>query len=406
MIYRGISTLFSFAGIAQKNGRGVNAEDLAPIRKAALVCEKGKILWVGPEKKLPREFARAGHKERNLGGLNVFPALTECHTHLIYAGHRAQEFEWRNTGVSYQEIAQRGGGILSTMRETRKATKAELLNQGQQRVDRFVKQGVTTLEVKSGYALSLKDEVKCLEVAAELKKIRIVSTFLGAHAKPPEFKTAKDYLNHLVEKVLPVIRKKNLSQRVDIFVEEGFFDQKMASDYLKRAVQLGFQVVIHADQLTLSGGTALGLEVKALSVDHVIQIDDPLIQSLARSSTTAVLLPAADLYMRCNYPPARALIDAGARVALATDFNPGTSPTQDTQLVGVLARLEMKMSLAEVFAAYTYNAAAALNLESQLGSLEVGKEADFYTTGAEPSDHYLSIGQQIPHQVFRRARKL
>jgi len=406
VIFRGISTLFTFAGIAQKKGRFILEADLSPVSKAAIVVDRGMVQWVGPEKKLPREFLKQKHKEIHLGGSLVYPALTECHTHLIYDGNRAQEFEWRNTGVSYLEIASRGGGILSTMTQTRKATKAVLAKSAQKRVDDFLRQGVTTIEVKSGYALSLKDELKCLEVARDLKKARIVPTFLGAHAKPPEFATTAAYLEYLADKVLPSIRKKKLAERVDIFVEKGFFESADAKKYLEQAKSLGFQVVLHADQLTLSGGTAMGLELEALSVDHVIQINDELIRRLGKSQTTAVLLPAADLYMRCKYPPARQLLEAGAQVALATDTNPGTSPTQDTQLVGVLARLEMKMTLPEVFAAYTYNAASALRLTRELGSLEPQKQADFYSTDALPAEHFLSVGKQIPNQVFKAGQKL
>ncbi len=404
MIFRGIKTLYTFQGIAAKDGRGVTDADFTPIPRAAMVVDKGVVRWVGPERRLPREFRK--HRDVDLKGQNVYPAFLDPHTHLIYAGDRAEEFEWRNSGVSYQEIAARGGGILSTMTKTRKASPAKLRAEAEKRVRELVNQGVTTIEVKSGYALNLKDEVKCLKVAAELGPARIVPTFLGAHARPPEFKTTPEYLKYLAESVLPVIRRKKLADRVDIFVEKGFFESADSRAYLARARELGFQITIHADQITLSGGSELGLELGALSIDHVIQIDDALIEKIARTNITPVLLPAADLYMKCAYPPARALIDRGARVALATDHNPGTSPTLDLQLVGLLARLQMKMTLPEVFSAFTFGAAAALGLSDTLGSLEPGKNADFFATGAAPTDHFYAAGARLEPQVFREGRRI
>lgn len=404
MIYRGISTLYSFAGVAAKDGRHVTDADLTPIRKAAMVVDKGVVRWIGEERRLPREFRE--QRRVDLGAKNVYPAFIDAHTHLVYAGDRAQEFEWRNTGVSYQEIAARGGGILSTMAKTRKASFAQLKSGAEARLRTLIRQGVTTVEIKSGYALNLKDEVKCLKVARALGPARVITTFLGAHARPPEFTSGAPYLEFLAREVLPVLRRRGLADRVDIFVEKGFFEVPEARKYLRQARELGFTITIHADQLSLSGGTDLGLEAEAASVDHVIQVDESRIKALARSSTTAVLLPAADLYMKCAYPSARAMIDAGARVALATDHNPGTSPTLDLQLVGLLARLEMKMTLSEVFGAFTYGAAAALRMQERLGSLEPGKWADFIVTEASPSDHFYAAGALLNPQVYREGRRI
>jgi imidazolonepropionase len=331
----------------------------------------------------------------------VAPGFIECHTHLIFAGHRAVEFEMRNQGASYQEISQKGGGILSTMKHTRAASPKVLKELAQKRVDDFTAQGVTTLEMKSGYALDLKNELKVLKVAQELKGPRIVTTFLGAHAKPPEFTGYPEYLKFLSDQVLPRVKKQKLASRVDIFVEEGFFNQRDSRDFLKAAQGLGFDLVVHADQLTLSGGADLCVEFNALSGDHLLRIQEKEIRKLAASQVTCVLLPAADLYMKCAYPPARALIDAGARVALATDFNPGTSPTQDLNLVGLLARLEMKMTLPEVIAAYTVGAAHALKLSSKVGSLELGKCADLICTDVSWQEFFYSVGQRIPTSVYK-----
>lgn len=398
--------ILTLQGAAAKDGRRIVEEDLGFLEKASFVVGDGRIEWIGPHARLPKEFARARLKEVDLKGSAVLPGFVECHTHAVFAGDRAEEFELRNRGVPYQEIAARGGGIVSTMRQTRAAPLASLARDAQMRAAAFVAQGVTTLEVKSGYALDLKNEIKVLEAAGRIEGPRVVRTFLGAHALPPEFGSYEAYLEFLADDVLPVLKKRKLAERVDVFIEKGFFPREASERYLRRARDLGFQAVVHADQLTLSGGTATALAVEALSADHVIQISDAEIRGLAKSRTTAVLLPAADLYMKCAYPPARALIDGGARVALATDFNPGTSPTQDLSLVGLLARLEMKMTLPEVLAAYTVGAAHALGLAHEIGSLEVGKHADFFITIENWRQMFYSAGAVVSRRSFSRGRQI
>lgn len=367
--------------------------------KMAFVVNKGIIKWIGSQNKIPTQFNKI-QKVIDLKNKLVFPSFIECHTHTIFAGSRAEEFELRNQGVSYLEIAQKGGGILSTMRDTRKISASDLSKIVQNRVDKFRKQGVSTLEIKSGYALDLKNEVKMLEVLTKLKGPRIISTFLGAHARPPEFSSNEVYLQYLVQKVLPFLKKKKLTKRVDIFIEKNFFEKPESLDYLLKAKELGFSITVHANQLSLSSGAEIALELGALSADHVINLNEELISSFAKSNTVAVLLPLADLYMKCAYPPARKLIDAGATVALATDFNPGSCPSQDLSLVGLLARLEMKMTLPEVFKAYTIGAAKALGIAHEEGSLEVGKYANFICTQADLTDFFYSAGSTPEHELF------
>lgn len=385
-----------------KNFRLVDAEFTSAKAKSAMLVERGFITWIGD--KLPKTFKV--NKEFDLKNQLVFPSFIECHTHSVFAGSRAAEFEQRNCGVTYAEIAKNGGGILSTMKATRQISAAQLLQISQKRVDLFLKQGVSTLEIKSGYALDLKNEMKMLKVAKELKGPRIISTFLGAHARPPEYATNTQYLEFLAEKVLPIIKKKNLADRVDIFIENNFFEKEESVAYLAVAKQLGFKITIHANQLSLSSGADLALQFGAHSADHVIHLSDQHINRLAASSTVSVLLPTADLYMRCAYPPARKLIDAGAKVALATDYNPGTSPSQDLSLVGLLARLEMKMTLPEVFKAYTAHAAQALGILDQEGELRIGKAANFICTEAELTDFFYSAGSTPEHQLFIRGRRV
>jgi len=407
LLVTNISELLTLAPAMKKEGRKISENDLGILQNQALYIEKGRIAWMGPQKKTPKNLSKVKKlKEVSAKGMTVLPGLVECHTHLVFAGSRAAEFEMRNQGASYQEIAKNGGGILSTMKQTRAMAVGPLKALSQARVDAFTSQGVTTLEIKSGYALDEKNELKMLKVAKSLEGPRIVTTFLGAHSKPPEFATYKAYLDYLKTKVLPQVKKLKLSNRVDIFIEDGFFNQQDSREFLKAAQALGFEVLMHADQLTLSGGADLGVELGALSGDHLIQIGEKQIQNLANSQVTCVLLPAADLYMKCKYPPARQLIDSGARVALATDFNPGTSPTQDVNLVGLLARLEMKMTLSEVIAAYTVGGAYALNLQSEVGSLELGKSADFMCIENDWRQMFYSIGARPKTLVYQSGRKI
>jgi imidazolonepropionase len=399
-LFRNIGTLLTLAQAARKEGRRVQETDLSLLNDAAMAVEDGRIRWIGANKKIPLEYRK--WKENDLQKATVLPGFVECHTHSIFAGSRSEEFEQRLQGASYQEIAARGGGILSTMRHTRAQSSSRLATTTLQRLREFVRQGATTVEVKTGYALDLKNELKCLKVLRGFSEPRVVSTFLGAHAVPPEFSSPEKYLEFLAAEVLPKIRK--FTSRVDIFIERGFFSREAGREYLRRAQQLGFQITVHADQLTLSGGADVAMLMKARSADHLIQLGDEQIQRLSKSEVTAVLLPAADLYMRCAYPPARKLIDAGARVALATDFNPGTCPTQDLALVGLLARLEMKMSLPEVIGAYTVGAAHALGLQQEVGSLELGKSADFISINSDWTSLFYSAGSMGIGQTYLKGQ--
>ncbi len=391
-MFRNIRFVYTLAAAEKKAARHMTKNDLSMIKQAAMYVEGGVIRAIGAEAEVLK-IASQPFEEIDCHNRVVLPGLIESHTHTVFAGSRSDEFERRLQGESYQEIARLGGGILSTVQATRKASYAELQTLSQRRAQRFLSQGVTTLEVKSGYALNLDDEVKMLEVARSLQGPKIVSTFLGAHAIAPEHQTAEEYLQWMVQAVLPRIEQKKLASRVDIFVENGYFNSQIAKPYLQAAQKIGFDVVVHADQLSLSGGAELAIELGARSADHLLQISQTQVKQLANSNVTCGLLPAADLYMKSVYPQARALIDQGARVALASDFNPGSSPTQDISLVGLLARLEMKMSWAEVLCAYTLGAAYALGLETLCGSLSPGKKADFIVVEDEAHDLFYQAGQ-------------
>ena len=397
ILYRNIGHLLTMESAARKDGRHIQESDLSIQKDMAMAVADGKISWIGPNKKIPK--AISVKKEIDLEKNTVLPGFVESHTHTLFAGSRAAEFEMRLQGMSYQEISKRGGGIVSTMQATRKSSNSDLIKLAQSRVQKFLSQGVTTLEIKTGYALDEKNELRALKAIQDLdgKGPRIVPTFLGAHSIPPEFSNAKDYLKS-IEAYLPKVRK--LTHRLDIWIEKGFFEHDFAQSYLQKAKDLGFDLVVHADQLTLSGGTELAVKMNAVSADHVIQLTDKEINLLAKSQTTAVLLPMADLYMKCKYPPAKKMIEAGVRVALATDFNPGTCPSQDIAAVGLLARIEMGMSLPQVLSAYTFGAASALNLQRQIGSLELGKHADFVSMDADWTSLFYSLGSMPIQKIY------
>lgn len=409
-VFTGISELVTLKGAAERQGRRVREEDLSVIPNATMVCLNGRVVWTGPSTELTPSMLKAWGGEAAavqvpLGGRSVLPGFVECHTHLIFAGSRVQEFEWRVQGQTYQEIAAKGGGIRSTVEQTRRASAKELGALAQTRADRFSQQGVTTLEVKSGYGLDLVTEARALEVARSLRGPRIVTTYLGAHSRSPEFPDFADYVNEMCEKILPEIAARKLADRADIYVEQGFFTPTHARQYLRKARELGMSLTAHVEQLSQSGGADAALEFEPQSLDHLVFASDELIAKLASRATVAVLLPASDLYLRMQYPRARAMIDAGVSVALSTDFNPGTSPTQDLSLVGVLARLEMKMTLPEVISGFTTGAARALGALDR-DSLQPGKLCDFVTLDGSWRELFYSIGNHPIAASYRAGEQI
>ena len=397
----------------EKGGRHPEEADLSPIKNAAMVSENGKIIWVGTKSRLnaflkgyQNEFGACRLREYALKAETVLPGFIECHTHSVFAGDRHEEFELRNAGVSYQDIARRGGGILSTVNATRKASKKTLEKLLEKRVQKFIEQGVTSLEIKSGYGLDFKTERKMLEVASSVKSIDVIRTYLGLHAVPKD-KTLKEYVKQVIDVDLPKLVRLQLVDRCDLFVEQGYFSQRDAEHLYRACENYGLSMTVHADQLTRQGVAGYAARRWNLnSVDHLVQVSRSDIKALAKSKVTCVLLPGADLYLDMKYPPARELIDQGCRVALATDFNPGSCPTQNLTLVGLLARLKMKMSLAEVLAAYTVNSAFALGLESRVGSLVLGKDCNFSCLNEGwKSLFYDSLGAEVK-QVWRKGRKI
>ncbi|MBY0386162.1 imidazolonepropionase [bacterium] len=398
-----IAELVTMRGAWQKNARGPQTEkDLAVAKKQAIVIENDQIIWIGSQNKIPRLYRSI--KNQKAIHANVYPGFIDCHTHSIFAGDRTHEFEMRIQGATYQNIAQNGGGIMHTVRETRKASSTKLKNDLQKRLLNFLAQGVTTVEVKSGYGLTVKDELRLLEVIQKQNTpVQTVSTFLGAHAIPPEKSSAADYLKDLKSAMDQILQKK-LAKRIDIFIEKNYFPLHEAKDFLNEAKAKGFDIAIHADQISRTGAASLAVDLGSKSADHVICVDKKDIHKLAKSEVTSVFLPTADFYLRCPYPPARELIDRGARFALATDFNPGTSPTQNIQWVGLLARQEMKMTLPEVFSALTVGGAYALGLEKSHGVIAEGFNADFFVSPMDWDQFFYSLGPIPIESVWIRGQ--
>jgi imidazolonepropionase len=321
------------------------------------------------------------------GGRVVMPGFVDSHTHLVIGRPRLMDYEMRLAGASYAEIAAAGGGILSSVAAVRGMSAAQLEKQARARVDAMAVHGTTTLEAKSGYALDEAGEIKTLRVLAKLDgdPLDVVPTYLGAHIPPPEYSGKADaYIDWITAEMMPQIRRRKLARFVDVYCDDGAFTLAQSRRYLESARQLGFGLKIHAEQFARTGATRLAVELGAVSADHLEQAGEEDIRALAQSNTIATLLPGSVFHLGLRtYAPARALIDAGAAVALATDFNPGTSPTYSMQMVLSLACTEMRMTPAEAISAATINGAHALRLADRVGSLEPGKQGDLLVLNVE-----------------------
>lgn len=364
--------------------------EIGLIENAALVWEGGAVAWVGREADLPDEFADLPRE--SAGGGTVIPGLIDCHTHLAFGGWRAHEFEQKLLGTSYLEIARQGGGIASTMKATREATKDELHDRARGFLDEILRMGVTTVECKSGYGLNVNDELKQLRVyrrLAEEAPQRIESTFLGAHIVPPEYKDDRArYIRLLTEELIPQIANDGLARFCDVFVEDTAYSPEEARTICKAAATHGLRAKLHVDQITDKGGGVLAAELNAASADHLECISEEGIDAMASAGTVAVSLPLATMYLNLESLPARKLIDAGVPVAVATDFNPGSAPSYDLHLALWLACTRQRMTPAEALKGATAYAAKAL-LRDDIGSLLPGKKADFVVLDAPSVNHWM-----------------
>ncbi|MFN7995520.1 MAG: imidazolonepropionase [Bryobacteraceae bacterium] len=378
-LIRGARQLLTLRGDAgPRRGRALTA--LGIVEGGAVLIENGRIVDVGPAQKIEKLETATRAEVIDAGGRVVMPGFVDSHTHLIFGSPRLMDYEMRLAGAQYAEIAAAGGGILSSANAVRSMTAAQLQEQGRAFLCAMARHGTTTVEAKSGYALDEAGEIKTLGAISELngKPLEVVATYLGAHVPPPEYRAKPDeYIDWVTADMLPKIRSQNLADFVDVYCDSGAFSLEQSRRYLTEASRLGFGLKIHAEQFLRSGATQMAVELGATSVDHLEQAGEPEVRALARSGTIATLLPGSVFHLGLHhYAPARALIDAGVAVALATDFNPGTSPTFSMQMVLALACTQMRMSPAEAITAATINGAHAIHRADRVGSLEPGKQAD------------------------------
>jgi len=374
------------------------------VEDGALVTEGEHLLWVGPAAELPAAYQQSVAQTYDLGGAVVTPGLIDCHTHLVYGGHRAHEFELRLQGASYEEIARAGGGIRSSLKATREASEDELYRVSARRAQALLDEGVTTLEIKSGYGLTPEAEAKMLRVARRLAGlgVDVRSTYLGAHALPPEFEgRADDYIGAVCE-WMPVLQREGLVDAVDVFCEGIGFSLAQTRQVFEAARRFGLPVKLHAEQLSDLGGTALACEFGALSCDHLEYLSAAGIDAMARSGCVAVLLPGAYYFLReTKLPPVQALRDAGVPIAIATDHNPGTSPVLSLLLMLNMACTLFRLTPEEALRGVTQHAARALGL-SDRGQLRAGQRADFCVWDiAHPNELAYYVGRNPLRQVVR-----
>lgn len=356
--------------------------ELTIIEDGSIWIEEGIIQSVGTTQELEEQFKDRAHEAEitDASGHLVTPGLVDPHTHIAYGGSREREFEMRLEGATYMDIMNAGGGIHATTKMTREATEDELVEQTKKRLDSFLKHGVTTVEGKSGYGLEVETELKQLRVMKRLQQehaIDLVPTFMGAHAVPTEYKGREDdYIDLIVDEMLPAVANEQLAVFNDVFCEVGVFTPEQSQRILEAGKKYGLIPKIHADEIEPYGGAELAAKVGAISAEHLLKASDEGIKAMADAGTIACLLPATALYLREQAAEGRKMIDAGVPVAISTDCNPGSSPTTSMPLVMNLACISMRLTPAEALTAATYNAACAIRMQNATGSLETGKQGD------------------------------
>ncbi|MET3978779.1 imidazolonepropionase [Mucilaginibacter sp. UYP25] len=376
-------------------------EQLHIVANGGVLVENGLIIEIGDYKELTKANPSAQIEEIH-GNHVLLPGFIDCHTHICFGGNRAKDYSMRIAGKTYLEIAQAGGGIWDTVTQTRAANEATLVNNLLRRANRHLAEGVTTIEVKTGYGLSVDEELKQLQAiktASAQTKAKLIPTCLAAHMVPKDFTgSQEEYLAYIINELLPVLKQENLSERVDVFIEQSAFNTQNALTYLTKAKQMGFDITVHADQFT-TGGSAVAVQVGALSADHMEASGEKEIGLLASSNTVAVTLPGASLGLGMPYAPARKLLDAGACLAIASDWNPGSAPMGDLLMQAAVMSASEKLSAAEVFAGLTFRAATALKIEG--GILAPGMPGDMQ---AYPCADYREIlyyqGKLKPNLVW------
>jgi imidazolonepropionase len=379
LFVKNISQLVTVAAGGKRVKIGHEMSDLGIISNAGVLCTDGKIEWVGPmsewNRRLPDDFS-----EFDAVGKVVLPGFVDSHTHMMFAGNRAHEFALHSQGATYQQIAETGGGILSTVKNVRAASKKELKRQTARYLTEMMRHGTTTVEIKSGYGLDLDSEIKMMEAIHELEHeemMTIVPTFIGAHAIPPEYRQDKRaYVELLIDEMIPYVGGKKLAKFCDVFCEKGYFELEESERILTTGGKAGLLSKIHADELNPLGGAQLAAKVRAVSADHLEHVTNEGIAALRDAGVVGTLLPGVSFFLNHGYAPARKLLDGGVAVAIASDFNPGSCMSFSMPMMMTIACTQMKMTPEEALTASTLNGAAALNLSSTIGSVEVGKNAD------------------------------
>lgn len=389
LIIKNANELVTCKGKAPKHGTEMS--EIGMITDGAIVIEGGIIKAVGKTSQILEKYDETEYKVIDAKDKAVLPGFIDSHTHLIFGGYRADEFSWRLRGDTYMSIMERGGGITSSVRATRKTSIEEFVALGKRRLDKMLAFGVTTVEAKSGYGLDEETELKQLKAMKMLNEIHcidLVSTFLGPHSVLPEWKGKEDeFIDYMIE-VMAKAKAENLAEFADIFCEKNVFDVNQSRKFLKAAKDMGLKVKIHADEIVQLGGANLAAELSAVSADHLLQASDEGIKAMAEKGVIATLLPATAFCLKEDYARARYMIENNCAVSLASDFNPGSCFTNSIPLVIALAAIQMKMSIEEVITALTINAAAALGRADSIGSIEVGKKADIVILEF-PSIHFL-----------------
>jgi imidazolonepropionase len=392
--------------------RGPDLAILPSLDNAYLHIEGEKIVGYGSMENcpiLPQYTEGSSFDSENIydaEGQFVLPAWCDSHTHIVYAGSREHEFEDKIRGVSYEEIARKGGGILNSAKKLNETSENELFEQAWERLKAVKKMGTGAIEIKSGYGLTVAGELKMLRVIKRLKaasNMTIKATFLAAHTYPTAFKDDhQGYIRQIIDDMLPIIAAENLADYIDVFCEKGFFSTEETAQILEAGLAYGLKPKIHANQLHLSGGVQVGVKYNAVSVDHLECMSDAEIQCLKDSNTIATLLPTAAFFLRLPYQPARQLIDANLAVALATDYNPGSSPSGNVPFLIALSCIQMKMTPEEAINAVTLNGAYAMEVQDELGSITIGKKANVIITKKMPSLSYLpySCGENLIDKVM------
>jgi imidazolonepropionase len=378
LILSNINQLVTCKGKAPK--KGAEMKDAGIIGSGCVAIENDKIVAVGTIEEIFQYFDEGEYEIIDCKNKTVLPGFVDSHTHFVFAGNRPDEFAMRMAGSTYMDIMDAGGGIASTVSKTRLAGLEELISLAIQRADSMISFGVTTVEGKSGYGLDRDSEIKQLKAMKEVGKrhaIDVVPTFMGAHSVPGEFAgKSNDYLEYLINEVLPVVKNNNLAEFVDIFCEKGVFDIQQSEYYLGEARKMGFGLKLHADEIASLGGAELAAKLRAVSADHLLKASRSGIKDMAKAGVISTLLPATAFCLKEEFADARGIIDSGGAVALATDFNPGSSFTNSIPLVMALAAIGMNMSAEEIVTSLTINGACAVNRQNEIGSIEAGKKAD------------------------------